>query len=836
MTAALRMAWRETRGAGRHFAYFAACVTVGVAAIVAVSSLAVSLDRTVARSAKALMGGDAEIRASRPLSADAEQVVSALGGEGVAVTRIRELVAMAQAVGAADARSQLVEIKAVEPGYPFYGQLGAQPDAPLAGLIGSGRALVHASLLERLGLRAGDRLRIGDVDLTISGVITQEPDRAVGVFSLGPRVLIAGEDLDRSGLVRPGSRVRYRTLFRLADGANADAFVQRLAQRVPDAALRITTYAQAQPGLRRFWDQLAMYLGLTGLVALMVGGIGVAVSVRAFVRGKLATIAILKSLGASSRQILAAYLGQTALLGLGGSLLGAAVGSAIPPLLGPLLARLLPFPVDLALSPLAIAKGLALGVGVTLLFALWPLLEIRRVPPALILRRDVEPELRGRRPWLALLPIALGLAALALWQAGSWKIGGLFIGGLGGALLALGLGARLIVLGARRARARGLAWRQAAANLHRPGSHAGAVLASLGLGVMLVVAVALLEGNLRDQLISARTDTAPAFFFIDIQPDQVEGFRDLVTRLGGTGPDVVPIVRARLQATDGAPISPDARTRKEDPWYLTREYALTWSATAPGHNSVVAGRWWTADEAARAPLISVEEDIAKQLGVGLGGTLTFDVQGVPVTARVVNLRRVNWDTFTANFFVIFSPGVLDGAPTTFIATARVRPEDESRLQSAVVAAFPNVTAIPVREVLVRLTAVLDQIALAMRLVAGLSIVSALVVMIGALSITRSQRLYQSVILKALGATRGFLARVLAVEYALLGAGAGLLGTALAALLEWALLRFAFDGRWAWAPGTLILGVVAATGLAVVVGILGTSRLLAQRPLGVLRGE
>jgi putative ABC transport system permease protein len=232
----------------------------------------------------------------------------------------------------------------------------------------------------------------------------------------------------------------------------------------------------------------------------------------------------------------------------------------------------------------------------------------------------------------------------------------------------------------------------------------------------------------------------------------------------------------------------------------------------------------------------VEEDIAKQLGVGLGGTLTFDVQGVPVTARVVNLRRVNWDTFTANFFVIFSPGVLDGAPTTFIATARVRPEDESRLQSAVVAAFPNVTAIPVREVLVRLTAVLDQIALAMRLVAGLSIVSALVVMIGALSITRSQRLYQSVILKALGATRGFLARVLAVEYALLGAGAGLLGTALAALLEWALLRFAFDGRWAWAPGTLILGVVAATGLAVVVGILGTSRLLAQRPLGVLRGE
>src|SRR5262245_27096592 len=629
MTAALRMAWRETRGAGRHFAYFAACVTVGVAAIVAVASLAASLDRTVARSAKALMGGDAEIRASRPPSTEAQEAVPAAAAAGAGVTRVRELVAMAQTIGP-DPRSQLVEVKAVEPGYPFYGHLATQPDAPLAELVGDGRALVHASLLERLGLRVGDRLRIGDVDMTISGVITQEPDRAVGVFSLGPRVMIAGEDLERSGLVRPGSRVRYRTLFRLADGTSADLFVERLARRVPDGALRITTFAQSQPGLRRFWDQLAMYLGLTGLVALMVGGIGVAVSVRAFVRGKLATIATMKSLGASSRQILSAYVCQTALLGLTGSVLGAALGSGILPLLAPLFARLLPFPVDVVLSPGAILKGLALGVGVTLLFALWPLLEIRRVPPALILRREVEPERRGQPPWLALAPIALGLAALALWQAGSWKIGGLFIGGLGGAVLVLSLGAHLIVAAARRSRARGLAWRQAAANLHRPGSHAPAVLASLGLGVTLVVTVTLLEGNLRDQLVSARTGTAPAFFFVDLQPDQVEGFRGLVTSRGGSDLDVVPIVRARVQAADGAPSAPDARTGKDDPWYLTREYALTWSAAAPGLNSVVAGRWWTTDEAARAPLISVEEDVAKQLGVGVGGTLTFDVQGVPI--------------------------------------------------------------------------------------------------------------------------------------------------------------------------------------------------------------
>jgi len=830
------MAWRETRGAGRHFVYFVACVTVGVAAIVAVGSFARSLEVTVGRSAKALMGGDVEVRASRPLSAEAAAAIAGLAREGIAVTRVRELVAMAQAGPEASPRTQLVEIKAVEPGYPFYGRLVTDPDRPLSALVGGGRALVHDTLLARLGLEVGGRVRIGETDFTISGVISEEPDRAVGVFSLGPRVLIAGEDLDATGLVRPGSRLRYRTLFRLPEGWDAGPFKEALAARLPDGAVRIATYAQAQPGLRRFWDQLTMYLGLTGLVALMVGGIGVAVSVRAFVRSKLATIAVLKCLGAGWRQVLAVYLFQTLFLGLGGSLLGAALGSALQPVLSPFLARLVPLPVDLAVSPAAVFRGLAMGVGVTLLFALWPLLEIRRVPPALILRAPVEPILAGRRPWLALGPIAAGLAALALWQAGSWKIGGLFVAGLGGALVVLWSAARLIVAAARHWPSGSLAWRQGVANLYRPGSHAGAVLVSLGLAVMLIVAVALLEGSLREELLSRSAGSAPAFFFIDIQPDQAVPFARLVRDHGGTAVDLTPVVRSRLTAIGGAPITAEVRTRRDDPWYLTREYVLTWAAAAPGHNSVTAGRWWTPEEAAREPLISVEEEIARQLGVGIGGTLTFDVQGVAVTARVVNLRRVDWRSFNSNFFVIFSPGALGGAPATDIATAHVRPADESRVQSAVVAAFPNVTAIPVREVLARVAGVVDQIALAMRLVAAFSIASGLVVMAGALSITRYQRLYQSVILKALGATRGFLARVFAVEYALLGAGAGLCGTALAAALAWGVLRFALEVPSRWAPGTLALGVTTATALALGVGFLGTHRLLAQRPLGVLRGE
>jgi len=831
------MAWRETRGAHRHFVYFLVCITVGVAALVGVQSFADSLTLAIARSAKSLLGADVEIRATRPLSPDSAVVVAGLTREGVALTRVRELVAMAQAGAGPRAPVQLVELKAVEQGYPFYGRLVTDPDRPLASLVGHGKALVHPSLLTRLRLAVGDRIRIGDLDLTISGVITEEPDRSLGVFSLGPRVLIAGEDLDRTALVRPGSRVRYRTLIRLPEGRDAGPFRDALARQLTDPAVRVLTYAQAQPGFRRFWDQLTMYLGLTGLVALMVGGIGVAVSVRAFVSEKLATIAVLKCLGAGWRDVLAIYLVQTALLGLGGSLAGAALGSALQPVLAPLLARLLPLPVDLILSPRAVLSGLAVGVGVTLLFSLWPLLEIRRVQPALILRRPVEPRLAGRRPWPAALVIGVGLSALALWQAGSWKVGGLFIGGLAAALLLLALSARLIVALSRHTRRGPLVWRQGVANLHRPGSQAGAVLISLGLAVTLIVAVAVLEVSLRRELAYRSAGAAPAFFFIDIQPDQAEPFSRVVTaHAGGVAPDLTPVVRSRLVAINGVPIAPDATTRREDVWYLTREYVLTWAAQTPHHNTVIAGRWWTPEEAAREPLISVEEEIARQLDVSLGSTLTFDIQGVSVTARVVNLRRVDWQSLDSNFFVIFSPGALGGAPATYLATARVRQRDEDRVQSAVVAAFPNVTAIPVREVLERVSSVLDQIALAMRLVAGLSVLSGLVVMAGALSITRYQRLYESVILKALGATRGFVGRVFAVEYALLGVGAGLGGAALAGILAWAVLRFALEVPWSWAPATLALGVLAAIVLALAVGFLGTHRLLGRKPLGVLRSE
>ena len=828
----LHHARRELRGAGRHFAYLAACVSLGVAALVAVGSLGASVERTVAASGKSLMGGDVEIRSNQPLSPEAEAVLAARERTGARGGRIRELAAMAQSTG----NVLLVELKAVDAAYPLYGRLETAPAGPLGTLIGGGRALVQPAVLTRLGVAVGDTLRVGEARLTIAGTILSEPDRSVGFFSLGPRVLIADADLEATGLVRLGSRVRHRALLRLGEGDDVAAVRDALAARLSEPGLRVTTYKMAQPALRRFWEQLTVYLGLTGLVALFVGGIGVAVSVRALLRRRLATIATLKCLGAPWPRVFVAYLVQTAALGLAGSVAGALMGVALARGLAPVLTRLLPFPLDWSVSPGALLHGIVMGVGVTLLCALPPLAEIRQVPAALLQRREIEPPPLAWRAALAAAPMALGLAALAIWQAHGFKVGGFFLGGFTGGLALLYLAARgALALARRLPRGPWLAWRQGLANLARPGGQAAAVLVTLGLAVMLVVAVALLEGGIRAALSGPSAARAPAFFFIDIQRDQASGFTRIVTERTGAAPTLLPVVRARLAAVNGAPLPRDAG-RRDEAWFLTREYVLTWAAAAPERDVITRGRWWTAAEAAREPLISVDEEIAKQLDVTVGGTLTWDIQGVPITARVWSLRKVDWRTFGANFFVIFSPGALEDAPGSFIATAQVEPAQADALQTAVVGAFPNVSAIPVREVLERAAALVDQIALAVRLVAAVSILTGLIVLAGALAISRRERLYQSVIWKALGATRGLVARSFALEYALLGVAAGLAGTALAAALAFGVQRWLLEVPWVWQPATLAAGVLGSTALALAVGYLGSYRLLGQRPLAVLRGE
>ena len=841
---AARMAWRETRGARRHFAVFFGCVAVGVAALVSVGTLAKNLDRTLAREARTLTGGDLELRSARPLDLTERGVLARLEKAGAVTTVVRDVAGMSR--NPARGSTLLVELRAVEGAYPLYGSVQTTPPAPLAELLadrdGAGGAVVEGRLLERLGLGVGDPLVLGSARFVVTGLLVREPDRPTGLVSLGPRVLIAGPALERTGLVQVGSRVRYRTLVRLAPGASARAAATDLDRALADPAIRVAAYDESQPGLRRFFVQLATYLGLVGLASLLVGGVGIASSVTTFLRRQLGTIAILKCLGAGWRALLVTYLLQTLAVGLVGSLAGAALGASVQPLLVRALVPFAPFALEVQWDTGTIARGVALGTLTALFCALWPLLAVRAVPPSLIFRRDVAAEAwRQRRPWPAALPILAGLAALAVWQVGSFRLGAIFLGASLAALAILFGLSRVLMSLARRPHLPGLAWRQGLAGLGRPGGHTARVVVALGVGVMLLVAVALLEANLDRQLAYEHKREAPTFFFIDVQPDQREAFARLVAEVGGAEPALTPIVRARLAAIDGMPVTRALidRRKKETPdkiWYLTREYVLTWAAEPPAATVIVGGRWWSPSEAAARPRVSVEDEAAKYFGVGVGDTLTFDVQGVPLEAEVTSLRKIDWQTLSANFFMILSPGALDGAPATYMATARVPATVETELQDKVVAAFPNITAIPLRGVLERVAEVLDQIAFAVRFMAAFTIAAGLVVMAGALAATRYQRLYESVILKTLGATRWAIARAFAVEYACLGATAGLGGTALAALLAWIVLRFVLETPWTLEPETLVLGVVLTTAGSLAIGLLATVRLIGRAPLSVLRRE
>jgi putative ABC transport system permease protein len=820
---------------------FFVCVALGVAALVSVGSFGATLGATLAREAKALMGGDLELRSARRLSDEVETELAALVARGGHVVRIRELVGMAR--HAENGRTLLVELKAPEAGYPLYGRLATTPAQPLTALLANDGTVVQRELLDRLRLGVGDRLAIGSLTLTVRGVVDAEPDRSASLVTLGPRVFVAPEALERSGLLQFGSRVRHRTVAKLPPDLAARAAREDLVRRISDPAVRVSSYDEAQPGLRRFFAQLTMYLGLVGLASLLVGGIGVASSVATFVRRQQATIAILKALGADSRTILATFLIQTQAIGLAGSLVGAALGVALQPVLIASLAGFVPFALEPRVDLLTVVRGVVMGALTTLLCALWPLLDVREVRASLVLRREVDDAASParRRPWRAALPVVAGLAALSLWQAGSLKIGGIFLGASIAAVVALwGVSRGLVVLARRLPGAPSPAWRHGLGALRRPGGQSARVVVALGAGVMLLVAVALLEQNLDAQIDHEQRRDAPSFFFIDVQPDQRDAFARLVRgATGGVEPTLTPVVRARLAAIDGAAVTRamvNARggDERETAFYYTREYVLTWAAEPPAGNVVTRGQWWGAEPG--PPRVSVEDMMARRLGVDVGSRLTFDVQGVPIEAEVTSLRKVDWQSLTTNFFVVFSPGALDGAPTTFVATARTPAATEAALQSAVVGAFPNVTAIPVRDVLERVGVVLGDIAIAIRVIALFTVGTGLVVMAGALTATRYQRLYESVVLRTLGATRGAVARAFAVEYGCLGAAAGLGGTALAAVLAWVVLRFVLDTPWRFEPQAMVLGVALTVALSVAIGFLTTFRLLGAKPLPVLRRE
>ena len=881
------MAWRELRSAWRHFLYFLACIALGVGAVVGVSLFSANVEQAVLKEARGLLGGDLEIRLSRPIGSEGITVLQGLTERGVRATRVSELVAMASRVdrspGAAE-QNQLVELKAVESQYPLYGVLRVEPERPLMDLLRvAGNscqeichgAVVQESLLIRLGLIVGDAVKIGQASFRIMGVIHSEPDRMANMFSLGPRVFVSQDGLAAADLVKPGSRLRERHLLKLPVSLDLSPLLYELRNRLAGESARVSSYRDAQPQLKRFLDQLTRYLGLVGLTALFVGGIGVALSIQAFVREKFESIAILKTLGADTKTIIQSYLGQAVGLGILGSSMGIGIGiilqGVLPQALSTLLATdlLQQIQFSAVLFPTAmapLAKGLGLGVLTTLLFSLWPLLTIREIRPSAIFRREVEGDnriatggessLRRRvTRWLTMDPvrtltatgIGLGLAGLSVWQAGSLTIGGIFIGGLLVAVVALVLAAKALLSVIRSLPLPpGLSMRQAMSNIQRPGGQTLGVMVSIGVGVMVILAIALIEHALVRQVGENRPVDSPTFFFIDIQPDQANGFLALLhERTGDLATQLTPLVRSRLHAINGRTIQveseqedqPDqTREEKRKNWYASREYVLTFLEELPKDNTIVKGAWWKPGQVFARPQVSFEEEAAKGLGIDLGAIVELNIQGAIIQAEVSNIRKVEWGNFSTNFYMIFSPGSLEDAPMTYVGMAHVSPQDEVALQSAVVAAFPNVTAINIGEVLGVFARVLDRLSLAIRAVALFCLLAGALVMAAALAATRYRRLYEAVILKALGATRALIARSFAAEYALLGGVAGVIGTVLASAFSWAILRYILELPWSLEPSLLALGLVCTVLLTLLVGFLSTYRILGQPPLTVLRHE
>jgi len=841
------MAWRETRGSFRHFLFFLTCMALGVSALVGISGFASSLESAIQKEARILMAGDLEIHSHQPLSSHSVSMIQTLQGQGILATTVYELLAM---VSDHDVTvTQLVELKAVGVGYPFYGRLITEPPNTTDSLFDGRNTLVEEALLIRSNLQVGDRIRLGQAEFTITGVIKKEPDRVAGAFSalggLGPRVMISQEGLTRTALIQPGSRVRYRTLLKLPQTMDLGTVKSQIETALAADKVRVTSYQEAQPRLRRFLKNLTTYLSLVGLTALLVGGIGVANSVQVFLSGKMDTLAILKCLGAGSGTIFRVYLFQTLLLGLLGCLTGVILGLGVQKLFPVLLSDFLPADLEWHVTFLPILRGIAMGLLTTLLFSLGPLLGILGVPPAYIFRRDfipaeyVQPSLRGTRSRFVsvgmIAAILGGLVLLAIWQAESLNVGGLFVGILAASLLLLRLGAGLgvrMVKAVRRPRS--LMWRHGLANLYRPGSQTTLAVLSIGVGVTVILAVHLVEISLLRQVGENVPKEAPSFFFIDIQTDQKDPFQRLLSQQGKTT-EITPIVRGRLHAVEDRKVSEMDLTDRSDAWYFQREYVLTSQESLPRDNKVKLGQWWGGDSS-NSSQISVEEDAAHHLGVDLGSTMTFDIQGVLIAATVTSLREVKWGNMSTNFFVIFSPGVLEGAPTTYIATVRTRPEEDTALQRQVVSAFPNVTAINIRYVLDTVRHVLERIGLVVRFMAVFTIAVGLVVLGGAIATTRHWRTRESVILKTLGATRGLVAQTFAVEYAVLGSIAGLVGSGMASLLAFIFLRFVMDLPWQLQPGALFTSVLFTLFLTVLTGFLTTFRILGQKPLAVLRHE
>ena len=836
MTYAFRLAARELRGGVRGFRVFLACLVLGVGAIAGIGSLGATVTAAIHQDARVLFGGDVSARlVHREASADERRFLDASG----AVSEIALLRAMA--VSLDGQRHTLIELKAVDGAYPLYGALTLTPPQNLAAALaerdGAFGAVAVPAAAERLGLQPGDRFKIGVATLELRAVAEPIPDAALSGLAFGPGIIVAAPALGPTGLLQPGALVTYEYRLKLPAGADAAAWVRKVREKFPDSGWEVRTANQASPMLQRFIDRIALFLGLVGITALLVGGIGIGSAVSYYLAGKTATIATLKSLGAPNRLIFAAYAVQIGVLTVAGIAAGLALGALVPLAAAPLVARLLPVPLHLGLHPLPLAVAAASGLLAVLMFSLLPLAAIGRVMPGALFRDIVAPARRAL-PWPALaatLVAGLALAALVTLTAPDRAVALWYVvGAIAAFAVFRGAGGLIVALARRLPRPRRVVLRLALANLHRPGAPTARIVLSLGIGLTVLVAVALVRASLSNEIETTVAEAAPAYFFLDIQPGQLDGFSGLVQAIPGARLAQVPMLRGRITRLNGVP-GEEAQVAPEARWALRSDRGLTYAAAVPPGSEVVAGQWWPADYHG-GPLISFDAGLAKGMGLKLGDTLTVNVLGRDITATIANLRRIDWTRLGINFAIVFAPGTLEAAPHTVLAAVWLPPGTEEKLVAQAVDKYPNISAIPVREALDAIERIIAAIGTAIRLAALVTLIAGALVLGGAVAADYRRRVYDAVVLKVLGATRRTIAAAFLVEYGLMGLVSVAIAAALGTLVAWLLVTGPLDADWSFAPAPLVGLVAGAVGLTMLLGFAGTWRILGAAAAPHLRHE
>ncbi|MCI0753961.1 ABC transporter permease [Teichococcus vastitatis] len=829
----LRFARRELRGGIKGLRIVLACLALGVAAIAAVGTLRAATEAGLSADGARILGGDLSVRVSyRPMPQTARDWIT---GHGARLSEVVEMRAMAVA---ASGDRTLVELKAVDNAYPLYGELLLDPPGELM----PGTAALDPLVADRLGLKPGDTLRLGEEQFRVTGTVSGEPDKVASPAILGPRAMINLDDLQATQLVQPGSLVQYEYRIALPEGVSPAVFAREFRAAHDDGGWRIRDAAEASPGVNRFLDRAASFLTLAGLTALLVGGIGVATGVRAWLDQRARTIATLRCLGAPARLIFVTYLMQVMALSGLGILIGLVAGQGLTMLAAQALSGVLPVPPRLGFYPMPLLQAALYGVLTALAFALWPLGRAREIPGAALFRDMVQPRGAGGagRPRLSLLLVnALAVLALVALVVGSAEQPGFALGfcaAAGGTLLLFRLGAAALSAAARRLRGvRRPALRLGLANLHRPGAPTALMLVSLGIGLTTLSAVAMIEGNLRRQIQGQLPDAAPNFYFIDIQNDQAARFDQLArAQPGVTEVRRVPSLRARIVSIKGVPVE-QVQATEDTRWALRGDRGLTYAATPPEDTRLVSGQWWAADYNG-PPLLSLDARLAEGWGVGLGDDVVVDVLGREVPLRIASTRQIEWQGLGLNFTLIASPGLLASAPHTHIATLRGDAARDAQVLRTITDAFPNVSGIRVRDALEAVAGLLERLGLAISAVAGVTLAAGALVLAGAMAAGQRRRVRDAVVLKVVGATRAQIRSAWMVEFGLLGVTAGVLAALCGTAASWAVARFVMRSDWVFLPGTLALTVAGCTVLTLGLGYAGTALALRSRPAPLLRNE